>query len=152
MENNTPESPKDEKDVNLLMLKYHMLQASANAYSAFAHLFVQRMEEAKEYVEKAKTAFFEAEVMIGTLIVKEQQQEAKMTAASSNNAILNGDNNYWIDATDFAKTLMGDDMEEKFINYCNEKKLNRNEILFFKHLLGEVFEFKFTMAMLKNSI
>lgn len=58
--------------------------------------------------------------------------------------------NYWVNATKFAKTLVPEDIEKRFIDYCKRKKYNRNEMLFFRKMLAEAIEFNFMMAMLKN--
>jgi hypothetical protein len=60
------------------------------------------------------------------------------------------DRNIWKEATDFAKTLVPKDIEERFNKYCDEHEFNRNDRQFFKRLVAEAVEFDLTIAMLKH--
>lgn len=58
--------------------------------------------------------------------------------------------NVWKEATDFAKTLVPSDIEERFNKYCDEHEFNRNDRQFFRRLVAEAIEFDLVIAMLKH--
>ncbi len=63
---------------------------------------------------------------------------------------INNDPNYWKEANDFIKTFVPEDIQKRFIAFCKERNYNRNEMMYFKILVGEALEFEGTMAILKN--
>lgn len=55
----------------------------------------------------------------------------------------------WKEAQEFLNEFLPDNIEERFIEYIKEKKLNRNEAQLFKTYCGKYLSFNGTTAILK---
>ncbi len=143
---------ENNNEINLKELRAKMYAASAHAYSAFAHFFTLEINEAKEYVEKAKTGFDEIHAILKNLSDRQEQKKENEQKVADVNDILNGECDYWKEAVEFGKSLVVENIEERFAKYCKERNFNHNEILLFRKMLAEAIEFNFTIATLKHLI
>lgn len=64
---------------------------------------------------------------------------------------INSEQDFWSEANTFAKTLVVEDIEQRFTDYCREHDFSHNEKQLFRRFIVEAISLNFVTSMLKTT-